>query len=240
MIGLYDIHCHLLPNVDDGPDSMEESLALLSLEYSQGVRGILLTPHFRRGIFETAPSVIRQRYAELKKIAEDRWPDLKLYLGWEYFACQEMKKDLRTNNFHIENTPYVMIEFSVSHNQKFILNRLREVQTVDLIPIIAHIERFPAIVRDKALLQNLKQSGVLFQVNASSLIGKEGRFVKSCCAKLLKHGMIDLIGSDAHDLHDRIPRLQECSRYLAKKVGQDRMRELMITNPEAILKEPKK
>ena len=234
---LYDMHSHLIPGVDDGASSMGEAIRLLEMEYAQGVRGLLLTPHFRRGMFETPSEVIRERFLALRQEAASRYPDIELFLGWEYHANQRISEDLRkSKDFRIHDSDYVLIEFSAGDNQKYVINQLRELMTMDLIPIIAHIERFPMIVKDTSFLETLKKNGVLFQVNADSVIGKEGFWQKRCCGRLLRDNMVDFIGSDAHDCEDRIPRIGECYNYLVKKLGKETAERIMFRNPETILK----
>ena len=237
MTGLYDMHCHLIPGADDGAATMEEALRLVDMEHRQGVRGILLTPHFRHGMFETDSAVVRMRYAELIERVRELYPDMEMFLGWEYHACQQMRDELKNGDFRIADSEYVLVEFSASHNQKYILNRLREVLSLDLVPIVAHIERYPAVVRDNDFLTILRRSGVRFQVNADSLIGREGFMQKRICGKLLRDNMVDLVGSDAHDSRERVPRLDACARLLSKKMGTEEMERIMFQNPEAILKE---
>ena len=108
--GYYDMHCHILPGVDDGSKSMEMSLAMLELEYQQGVRNIVLTPHCFAG--RTQPDLIRQQYATLVYRATKRFQGLQLYLGSELMYSDTITEELaKQNAFTINETRYVLVEF---------------------------------------------------------------------------------------------------------------------------------
>ena len=87
---MIDVHCHILPEVDDGADDMKEALQMLELEYQDGVRTIIVTPHYRKGMFECSSERILKKYEQLKKEAKDRWKDLTIVLGCEFHANMDM------------------------------------------------------------------------------------------------------------------------------------------------------
>ena len=96
MRGLFDIHCHIIPGVDDGASNMEESIKMLKMEYAEGVRTIIATPHFRVGMFETPPEEIIGQFELLKRTASEENCGIELYLGCEFHANMDMMKYLRT------------------------------------------------------------------------------------------------------------------------------------------------
>ena len=110
---LTDIHCHLLPKVDDGAKNEEEALKLLEMEYAQGVRRIIVTPHYRIEMFETDQERIEQQYRWLKAAAEQLYDDLEIYLGCEYHANSGILEDLKTHRREaLAGSRYVLVEFS--------------------------------------------------------------------------------------------------------------------------------
>lgn len=235
MRGIVDVHCHILPGVDDGADSYIEALKLLRAEYEQGVRRVILTPHYRAGYFETDRDVIREHFQELC----DRLPSvgipMKLYLGCEFHRENDMLKMINADSaYTMAETKYVLTEFAGTDDESYINNYVNNLVAGGYRPIIAHIERYPSM-RNLQKVEHLIRSGAVIQVNASSILGYEGLRQKGFCKKLLKTGYVHLIGSDAHDLKKRIPCLGECADYLEKKVGKETVRKLMIMNPDKLI-----
>lgn len=235
MTGITDIHCHILPGVDDGPDHMEETLAMLRMEYEQGVRRIVLTPHFRRGYFETPRAVVKERYHEVKEQVLAAKMDLELHLGCEFHRLNNMAEMLMQEPaFCMAGTRYVLIEFSGSDTPEQIRSSVTELLIHGYRPVIAHAERYPAL-RDLKHVRFLADSGACIQVNAGAILGTEGWGSKKFCHRLLKEKLVDAIGSDAHGLRKRAPSLGPCADWLCRKFGEDTARRLLIENPQKII-----
>ena len=113
--GLFDMHCHIVPAVDDGAQSVKEAFAMLQMEYDQGVRKIIVTPHFRREMFETPSEIIKKHFLVLRRLAEKIGPDFKVFLGCEFHANVEMLDYLRSDKvYSMAGSRYVLTEFSSS------------------------------------------------------------------------------------------------------------------------------
>ncbi len=232
-----DIHCHLVPGVDDGAKNLDMSLSVLKTEYADGVRAIILTPHYRRGMFETRRERVHEQYELLKATAKQQFPDLELYLGCEYHASHEMVDRLRESAYYrMGGSYYALVEFSESHEAKYMQHRINEVLQAGFQPIIAHIERYPACTADLDLIRYFKDAGCLIQVNADSVIGKDGFWTKRFVKKMLNERLVDLIGTDAHNNGSRAPHIRECVDYLDRTYGTDFTDQLMWENPRAIMK----
>ena len=109
--GLFDMHCHIVPAVDDGAQSVKEAFAMLQMEYDQGVRKIIVTPHFRREMFETPSEIIKKHFLVLRRLAEKIGPDLKVFLGCEFHANVEMLDYLRADKvYSMAGSRYVLTE----------------------------------------------------------------------------------------------------------------------------------
>ncbi len=233
---IYDIHCHIIPEVDDGAGSMEEALALLEEEVRQGVGGIILTPHYRKRMFETPESKIYSHYKMLLLEASERFPELELKLGCEFHAHMDMEEELQHRKYiSMAGSDYILLEFSGRHTKSFIKERVSAALMQGFTPILAHVERYPAITENIHLVEQLKSIGVRIQVNADSILGLDGFRIKSFCKKLLKNNLVDFIGSDAHNMQGRETHIGECADYVAKKFGADTARKIFVTNPRMIL-----
>lgn len=238
MEGMYDIHCHAVPGVDDGAPTIKEALGILKAEYSDGVRGIILTPHFRLGMFETSREKVRESFDTLKKLSGEQNPDLKLYLGCEFHVCSEITEYFkRDEDYCMAGTNHVLIEFSGRDSLNKIVDYVYRVRSQGYIPIIAHVERYQAVRENRDIVQRLTRMGAKLQVNADSITGRDGWSVKRFCRRLIEDGLLEFVGSDAHDTRERAPRIGECIKQVEKKYGRSLAEQLFIKNPASILSE---
>lgn len=230
-----DVHCHILPRVDDGAASMEEALNMLRMEYEQGAREIVLTPHYRRGYFETSRERVQEQFEKLCKAKEDAEIPVKLHLGCEFYRMNEMEQWLqKEEHYCIAGTKYVLLEFMPQDLADTIWRFCGDLLIAGYRPIIAHAERY-RVLQDKKLLKRLVQAGVYIQINAGSILGDGGWKIRYFCKTLLKEKMVHFIGSDAHHLERRIPCMGSCSEYLNRKLGMEETERLLLKNPEAML-----
>ena len=209
--GIYDIHCHIVPGVDDGASDYEDTKKLLRMEYDQGVRNIIATPHFRFRMFETPLSRVQEQFLLVQKAAAEIGDDLQVYLGCEFHANMEMYRMLREGEVStMAGSRYVLAEFSESSEGSYIRERLNK----------------------------LISSG--YKLNADSIVGKEGFSTKRYCRKLMKYDLVKFVGSDCHNTRSRISRMGEAYDYVAKKMGEAYADHLFIENPRRILEDAKR
>ena len=238
---LYDIHCHLVPYVDDGAFTMEEAMELLEMQYEQNVRTIIVTPHARTRMFESPEDKVESRFLKLKKAAEEdpALKELRLYLGREYYCDKRFLELLDTGEFirTMGPTKFVLIEFSTQSTMtaEYMEKAVERMIHRELIPVIAHVERYVPVQEDLEILRILRESGAWIQVNSASILGKEGWRSKRLAFKILKAGFVDLVASDAHHVEFREPNLGDCARYIEKKLGASEAERLLRTNPAKLL-----
>ena len=198
--GLFDIHCHIVPSVDDGAGSLEEALKILQMEYDQGVRTIFCTPHFSSKLFVAPLPKIWEQFKLLRSAAWEMNKELRLYLGCEFHVNMEMIPSLKAHRgYSMAGSRYVLAEFSGSTEVSYIRERLYSLLSNGYKPIVAHIERYECMRKDIDFVEDMIDMGALMQVNADSLIGKEGFGAKRYCSKLLQAGDCLLYTSDAAD-----------------------------------------
>lgn len=235
MVGLYDIHCHILPKIDDGSSSIAETVKLLKLEYADGVRIIIVTPHYRVGMFEPSMDEIHKQYARVKEIAAMVGDGMQIFLGCEFHANADMVATLRQGKRPtMAGSRYVLTEFSEKHDYAFIRGKCYELLSNGYKPVVAHAERYPAIRKDIGHLEDLAETGTYIQMNAGSILGEDGFLVKQFCKKAIKGNLIHFVGSDAHNLTDRRPLLGRCADYLEGLMGEAYTRHILIENPKMI------
>lgn len=234
-----DLHCHLMPYVDDGASDMDESITLLEMQAQQGVKEICLTPHLRKGMFGTSDEDVRRGYERMVKVARDEGIPVKLHLGREYFFDAELQgRVLDKTVIALGGRNTVLVEFPYDCSVAPFWEAAYLFLDAGLTPLFAHVEKYQAVRENPAILRDLAQSGVLAQMNASSLLGQEGWFTKHAAWKLLNQGLIHVIASDSHNLSSRSPNLKLCRAALEKKFGWVAAQKLHYENPLSILYPP--
>lgn len=238
MQGMIDIHCHIVPGVDDGARDIKEAMRILQKEYSDGVTAVILTPHYRRGMFETSQEEVEKQYRRLRRMVKQSGLEMRLYRGCEYHTNRKMVEDLHEGKRPtMAGSRYVLTEFSSMHGYEVLRNQLYELVAGGYIPIVAHAERYPCLVKKPELIEELQALGAQIQLTAGSILGEEGWGMKRFCMKLLKKRMVQYVATDTHDLKDRHPNLQECAEVLEKKFGRRFAEQILIRNPRKIIKE---
>lgn len=230
---MVDIHSHILYGVDDGAKTISESEALFRVAASQGIHAMIVTPHYRVGMFPYEKEKIEAHFEKCKAVAQSY--DISLFLGCEYHADTQMAENLQSNRVHtLADGEYVLTEFKTATGYSFMRTTVQEVFLAGYVPIIAHAERYLELHgTDK--LGALREMGARIQVNADSILGYDGWELKRVTKKYLKQGLVDLVASDAHNMTKRPIRLGECYAYVAKKYGEDTAHRLFVKNPRRVL-----
>ena len=231
---MIDIHSHLLYGVDDGARFIEVSQEMLDDAANQGITDIILTPHYREGMFPYRRENIGPYFDTIKGYAAQR--GIRLYLGCEYHANSEMIENIQTGRVEtLAGTDYVLTEFSYSSAYGKVRNAIEELLSNGYIPVIAHAERYEVFEKDVELLDQFREMGVLVQLNANSILGIDGRAIKRICRKILKKGLADIVASDSHDMSERRINMKECMKYVSGKYGEDTAQMLFEYNPGKII-----
>ena len=237
MQGLIDMHCHIVPGVDDGAVDIDMAVRMLQMEYKNGVSAVIVTPHYRKGMFETPQRVIDHQFDKIHQIACRSRSGMKVYLGCEYHTNPDMTEDLRNGKRPtLAGSSYVLVEFSPAHGYSIIRNQVYALVSAGYRPIIAHAERYPCLVKEPKLIEELRELGAEMQLTSGSVLGKEGWGMKRFCMRLLKAKKVTYIASDAHDLSKRAPNLQDCAEYLEKKFGSRYAEQILVHNPGKIIR----
>ncbi len=235
IIGYWDVHCHLLPGVDDGSSSVAETMKLIGMEYKQGVRKIVFTPHYRKGLFEISLDAKEEIFDQVLRRASKKYPDMEFYLGCEYYADPGMiHRVLEDPRYRMPKGQAVLVEFSYTESFENIRNTIRKLTEAGFIPVLAHFERYECLRKNIKRLGFLKREGAKLQVNCKSLIGKEGLAKKIYCTKALTENYVDLLGTDAHNIDKRSVHIEEAARLIWKKRGDYGLRKILQENPERL------
>ena len=231
---MIDMHNHSLYDVDDGSDSLEETIAMTEEAKRQGVTDIIMTPHYRHGMFPYEKEKMEEHFL----IARDHADEIgvNLYLGCEYHVDSDMIPNLGSGRVHtLGDTDYMLLEYSHLTEEQTIRNTVRETLLAGYIPIVVHVERCGAFLRNRDLAGDLGRRERLIQTNADNVLGLEGREGKKFAKELIKAGQVDFIASDAHGVENRASHMEKAYRYVSKKFGQETAELLFERNADRIL-----
>lgn len=233
-MGYIDVHSHVLPGLDDGSRSMEQSLEMLRIAHSEGIEVMIATPHNMPGKGQPPREKVLERMQNLQEEARREGIPIQLVMGTEYFYREEVPELLEDGRgISMNGSEYVLVEFDPMVEVRYFCNALQDIMGAGYTPIVAHVERYAKVMAKSAILKDLKKVGVLLQVNAASVIGDNGRIAKRDVKKLLKEKMVDFVGTDTHSDGRRAPRMEKCAAYLTKKYGVDYAWELLRSNAES-------
>ncbi len=234
---IVDVHCHILPGIDDGAKNLEQSKAMLDIAWEQGIRKIIATPHHMPEAKNASPEVIAERVRLLQQYVDEQQYDIEIFTGNEIYYWDEAAERLDEGRIcQMADSCCVLVEFSPMDDARYIRNSLSELQNMGYDPIIAHVERYMSLCKapfDK--IQELRDMGIFIQVNAASVTGGFGKPTQVMVDKMLKKKLIDFIGTDAHSDRSRAPKMLECAQYLQKKCDADYVEELLYKNAEKYL-----
>lgn len=234
---MIDIHAHVLPSLDDGPRTIEESIEICKVAVNDGIKTIVATPHSKDGVYEARSDEILKTVDKLNIKLRENEIDLKILPGAEIHIseglveCIKSKKVLTINNggkFILLELPFVFLPPGV---EKTVFN-LKE---SGIVPIIAHAERILPFQKNPELVRKLVEIGVLVQVNAHGLSRMVSSRERKCTRWLLKNRLAHFIASDTHSLKGRPPILSIALECAANIVGEIEARALVYDNPEKII-----
>ncbi len=235
---MIDIHSHVLFGVDDGSQSMEESLELLAIAAESGVHTLVATPHCNiPGEYENyAGEELASRFERLDHAREQAEIPIRLCRGMEVFATPELPDLLRQNRiWTLNDSRYFLLEFSFTEDPDFCRWVLRRCRELDYFPVIAHPERYYFVQDDPDLAFDWCVEGFPLQLNKGSILGRFGPDPYNCAHRLLQHGLAACVASDAHSPRQRSTYMGEIQEYLLENFGADYCRLLLQENPARIL-----
>jgi protein-tyrosine phosphatase len=235
---MIDLHCHILPNLDDGPSSLDESLAMVRRAVEDGIHTIVATPHTLNGLYVNRVEDVTEHLSILREALSENNVEVKLFPGADVHLCPDMLQQIESGDAGTINhaKKYIMLELPSHTIPQAAKDQIFSLRINGITPIISHPERNAAIQEDSGILHNLISMGALGQMTAMSLVGDFGTFVKQVSEKLLRQRLIHVIASDAHSADDRPPVLSVAVDSAAEILGTYEEAEHMVTTlPATIL-----
>ena len=230
-LGIYDFHCHVLPGMDDGCRSVEESIQVMEESLKQGVCAIMATPHYYPR--ETVESFIIRRKAAYdrlsEKLNENKIRVPMLNLGAEVAWHNGLIYEERLEELCFGKSDYMLLEMPFTKWSSSVLSDVRKLLNMrNIRVIIAHFERYLKI-QDKKMIESLLDMDVMIQMNGEYILGF---WTQRKAAKMLRNGVVQLLGSDAHNMVQRLPNLGEACRKMSQMGLGDVLMDIQETSVE--------
>jgi len=233
-----DIHCHLLPGIDDGPPTVEAALALAQALVDDGVTQVVCTPHVFPGRFENWRSSIADEHARFQTLLRDNGVALQLLWGGEVRLTPEVLELLAKHELpfmgEVGGYRTLMLEMPDGQVPLGALKFVRHLLAQRVRPIIVHPERNRGVMEKIERLHPLVEEGCYVQVTAGSLVGQFGPKAQAIAAELVKRGWVHAVASDAHNLAGRRPRMRDAADWLTQHYGPSTTRELTVLGPAGL------
>ncbi len=238
---MIDTHLHILYGVDDGPETMEESILLAQSLVQEGVYAGIATPHYNDEFQQRTVAEVQERIQSLQQELIRRSISLRLYPGHEALITPGLVEEIRKGNLAtLNNSRYLLLELWNSTWLPETDRVIFELQSAGIVPIIAHPERYRAFQKEPNRLAALVERGVLAQLTAGSLVGMQGNTTRKVAENLLKKGLVHCIASDAHGQYKRPPAVVRGLQRAVQIVGRERVHQMtelwpaMIVNNESL------
>lgn len=229
---MIDMHSHILPNIDDGSGSVEETLNLIEEAKKVGFTKIVVTPHYIEGYYEKDEETRK----ELIDNISNKVKNIELYNANEVYISENIIKLLQEKKISkINNTRYLLFEMPMNIKPMNLYEVVYEMMQYKIIPILAHPERYTFVFKEPDIIYDLIQKGVLMQANYGSLIGMYGKRTELIVKKFLQNNMIHMLGSDVHRQNSIYRKIPEVLEKLEKLIGKDELKKLSETNPMKVL-----
>ena len=222
-----DIHSHLIWGVDDGAETREETFRMLNEAAADGIGRIICTPHVTPGVYEFPEGVFQEHFREAEEYIATEGLPLQLYRGAEILYTDNTPRLLREKRVAtMAGTNYALIEFSPTDSKGHIFDALQKVSSAGAIPILAHMERYPAIEKIDLIRQLKSRFRVRMQVNARTLTRKVPFWRRKFFDSLFTEGLVDFIATDTHSMEGRGTCMSEGMRNLGEKYGDGAMKRI--------------
>lgn len=229
---MIDFHSHILPNIDDGSRSLNETIHILKEAKKAGFTKIISTSHYIDGYYEADEE---QRTKLINEIRE-KFQGIELYLGNEIYITNQMTELISEKKAStINNSKYVLFELPMNTKAMDVKEVVFRLMEKGYVPIIAHPERYKYVKEDIEYVRELADMGVLFQSNYGSSIGMYGKKAQKTQKKLLQEGLIQFFGTDVHTVEHVYTKMPKILKKLRKIISEEELEQLSTVNPQKVL-----
>lgn len=229
---MIDFHSHILPNIDDGSRSLNETIHILKEAQKAGFTKIISTSHYIDGYYEAN----EDQRAKLLNEVKENFQGMELYLGNEIYITNQMTDLLSEKKAStINNSKYVLFELPMNTKAMDVKEVVFRLMEKGYVPIIAHPERYKYVKENIEYVRELADMGVLFQSNYGSSIGMYGKKAQKTQRKLLEEGLIQFFGSDVHTVEQVYTKMPKILKKLRKIISEEELEQFSTVNPQKVL-----
>lgn len=234
---MIDIHCHILPGLDDGPATIEKSLEMCRIAAADGISAIVATPHMLNGMYAVSAEQVLAGAATLNDALDAEGLALRILPGADVHVDKDLPRYLSEKKVLTlaDKGKHLMVELPQDVLPAEIADLLFQIQLKGVTPIVSHPERNVEVQRKPEILCGLVERGALLQVTAGSLTGAFGSRAEECGLGLLRRGMAHLVATDAHNAGRRPPRLSEARAVVERELGPEEARAVFEERPARLL-----
>lgn len=233
---MIDVHCHVLPGIDDGSSSNKESVEMIKMAWEQGVTSLIATPHFSKGFTDYEYEEVKKYCKALERYVQKHIsPDFHIYTGQEININEYSLSRIHSGEIiTLAESNYILIEFEPDVTFHSMYAALHEIAMTPYFPVLAHFERY-RVLREKGRMEELADLGILMQMNCGSIIGNQFDKNVKWCRRMLSEGVVHLLGTDMHNCGERGPRIEEAFAWMEKNLDDDYIEEITVLNAQNII-----
>ncbi len=233
---MIDIHSHIIPNVDDGARSVEETFNILKEAQEAGFTDVILTSHFLLNYYETNAQELIFWKEKLQEVLKKQGTKINLHSGMEIYITNQMEELLENKKIlTLANSRYMLIELPLATNVKYFDYVVYYLEAKGIRPIIAHPERYKCVQKDPDIVEEYIEKGCLIQCNYGSIVNLYGREAEKTIKTLLKKNQVHFLGSDVHRENGTYLIILDAIKKIRKIIGENKINELTTINPKKIL-----
>lgn len=233
---MIDIHTHIIPNIDDGSKSVEETFKLINEAKEAGFTDIILTPHYITNYYETPGAEVKFWTESLQKIVDEKNLGVKLHSGMEIYISEELSELVKDGTvITLANSRYILIEFPMNTTMRNVDEILFIMRNMGYKVIIAHPERYKCIQENIEYAMQLVEEGCMLQSNYGSIVDMYGKEAKKTLKKLLKMNLVSFLGTDTHKEETIYKVIPKILKNLKKVISEEKLYEITTLNPRKIL-----
>lgn len=233
---MIDIHCHILPEVDDGSRSLNESIEMAMIAKEQGIKKIVNTSHYHPDFRYKKGEELLKELNDFNNVLKENMIDIEVLIGNEIYYTKDLIKQIDELDFYtLNNSRYILIEFPPTNFPNDLCNIVYELKEKNYIPVFAHVERYREVQENPNLIYEAIKAGAVIQINSHSILGNSGKELQKTCDTLIKRNMVHIVGTDAHRSKRRTPVFLDAYKYVSDKYSKEIADNLFIKNNDLII-----
>ena len=233
---MIDIHCHILPEVDDGSRSLNESIEMALIAKEQGIKKIVNTSHYHPDFRYKKGEELLKELEDFNNVLKENMIDIEVLIGNEIYYTKDLIKEIDRLDFYtLNNSRYILIELPPTNFPSDLCNIVYELKERNYIPVFAHVERYREVQENPDLIYDVINAGAIIQINSHSILGKSGKELQRTCDTLISRNMVHVVGTDAHRSKRRTPIYLDAYEYVSSKYSKEIADNLFIKNNDAII-----